>query len=158
MDIPKVLLSLNAHNVVYVIIGASAFPVHGYNRATQDIDIFIQPTMDNVIRTKAALESVGYDLTDVTLDEMLTKKILLRQYVLDTDIHPHAKGTTFDNLWKHKVAGVLGGVPAWFASLDDLIHMKTAAGRPQDLIDLEYLNRVKKFKNEKKSKTKKKKP
>lgn len=154
MDIPKVLSSLNAHKVVYVVIEASAFPVHGYSRATQDIDVFIQPLKENAKRTKAALESVGYDLTDVTLEEMLTKKILLRQYILDTDIHPFAKGTTFDKLWKNKVPGTLEGVPSWFASLDDLISMKKAAGRPQDIIDLDYLYKIKEIRSEKKRKKK----
>lgn len=37
MDIPSLLKSLNAHDVRYVIIGATAFPVHGYSRATLDI-------------------------------------------------------------------------------------------------------------------------
>ncbi len=40
MDIEDLLRSLNAHNVEFVIIGATAFPIHGYARATLDIDLF----------------------------------------------------------------------------------------------------------------------
>ena len=47
MDIESLLKSLNARSVRYVVIGATAFPVHGYARATLDIDIFIEPTAEN---------------------------------------------------------------------------------------------------------------
>ena len=49
MDIEELLKSLNAHNVEFVIIGATAFPIHGYARATLDIDIFIKITPENPI-------------------------------------------------------------------------------------------------------------
>ena len=46
MDTENLLRLLNAHAVDYVIIGASAFPAHGYLRATEDIDIFFQSETD----------------------------------------------------------------------------------------------------------------
>jgi len=47
MDTEDLLRSLNAHKVEFVIIGATAFPIHGYARATLDIDIFIRPEPQN---------------------------------------------------------------------------------------------------------------
>ena len=44
MDTESLLKSLNACDVQYVVIGATAFPVYGYARATLDIDIFIAAT------------------------------------------------------------------------------------------------------------------
>ncbi len=139
MDTEKLLASLNAHSVRYVVIGATAFPVHGYARATLDIDIFIDATPENAQRTLNALKDVGYDLTDITLEDLLTKKLLIRQYVLETDIHPFAAGVTFEEVWRNRVESVLGQTPAAFAGLDDLIRMKRAAGRPKDLEDLRAL-------------------
>jgi predicted nucleotidyltransferase len=43
MDIENLLRSLNEYKVEFVIIGATAFPIHGYARATLDIDLFIRP-------------------------------------------------------------------------------------------------------------------
>ena len=40
MDTEGLLKSLNAHDVRYVVIGATAFPVHGYARATLDMDFW----------------------------------------------------------------------------------------------------------------------
>lgn len=143
MNVSKLLSSLNAHKVKYVIIGASAMPVHGFTRATKDIDIFIEATKENAEKAMAALKECGYDLTDLTVKEMLKKKILLRQYILETDVHPFVSGTTWENVWKTKVADNLNGVPAYFASLNELIKMKKAAGHGKDLDDLRYLLQIK---------------
>lgn len=139
MDTESLLRSLNAHDVRYVVIGATAFPVHGYARATLDIDIFIEPTRVNASRTRAALLDVGYDLGDISVDDMLTKKLLVRQYILETDVHPFVTGVTFDEVWRNRVVDQIGETHASFASLDDLIKMKRAAGRPKDLEDLRAL-------------------
>ena len=143
MDTESLLRSLNAREVRYVVIGATAFPVHGYARATLDIDVFIEATPENARRTLAALWDVGYDMTDVTVDDLLTKKLLIRQYVLETDIHPFVTGVTFDEVWRNHVGDRIGQTPAPFASLDDLIRMKQAAGRPKDLEDLRVLTKLK---------------
>ena len=139
MDIEGLLKSLNAHSVRYVVIGATAFPVHGYARATLDIDIYIEPTQENAARTRDALLAFGYDLSDVTVEDLISKKILIRQYTTATDVPPFVKGVGFDEVWARRVEDRLGQTPAAFASLDDLIRMKEAAGRPKDLEDLRVL-------------------
>ncbi len=143
MDTESLLKLLNDNNVDYVIIGATAFPIHGYSRSTLDVDIFIRPTRTNAAQALRALKEYGYDMTDVNVEEMLTKKILIRQYVLETDIHPFVKGVNFDEVEKHKVPGRIGETQSNFASLDDLIKMKTAAARPKDIDDLKYLIELK---------------
>jgi len=69
VDKASLMRSLSAHDVEYVVIGASAFPAHGNARATLDIDISIRPTHDNAERTLAALKAFGYDVTDLTVGE-----------------------------------------------------------------------------------------
>jgi hypothetical protein len=123
-------------------------PVHGYSRHTKDIDIFIEATPENAERTKTALQDVGYDISDLTVNEMLSKKILFRQYIVETDIHPFVKGAKWEDVWGSKVSEKLGDVPTYFASLDELIKMKKAAGRGKDLDDLQYLNKIRELKEE----------
>lgn len=127
-----------------MVIGATAFPVHGYARATLDIDLFIRPTLTHARRARSALHAFGYDLSDVTVGDLLSKKLLIRQYAVETDIHPFVTGIRFDRVWKNKVRAAYGKTTAYFASLDDLITMKRAAGRPKDREDLKYLLRLKK--------------
>ena len=142
MDTEKLLQSLNVRNVRYVVIGATAFPIHGYARATLDVDILIDATRENAERTREALGDFGYDIADLSVEDLRTKKVLIREYVLQTDIHPFVAGVTFGEVWKNRVESRLGETPAAFASLDDLIQMKEAAGRPKDLEDLRVLRKL----------------
>lgn len=143
MNTEKLLGLLKEHRVKFVIIGATAFPVHGYARATLDIDIFIQPDRSNAEMAWKALREFGYDLSDVSVEDFLKKKILIRQYVVETDIHPFVTGITFEQVWKNKVKSKFGKTFVWFASLEDLIQMKKAAARPKDIEDLKYLRSLK---------------
>lgn len=144
MDTEGLLKLLNAHDVDYVIIGATAFPIHGYSRATLDIDILILPKEENAQKTLHALKDFGYDISDISVPDLLSKKILIRQYILETDIHPFVKGMTVEEIWGNKVAGKIGETPCYFASLDDLIRMKKAAGRQKDKEDLRILLKLRK--------------
>ena len=146
MDIENLLKLLSEHKVKFIIIGAAAFPVHGYVRTTLDVDIFIKPTAQNARNCLKALRDFGYDVTDITVEDLLKKKVLIRQYLLEVDLHPFVKGVKFIDVWKHKVKDKIGKTDAYFASLDDLIRMKKAAGRPKDKEDLKILLRLKKRK------------
>ena len=142
MNTEQLLKSLKEHKAVFLVIGATAFPVHGYARATLDIDLFIRADRRNAQRIWDALRAFGYDVSDVTVDDLLTKKLLIRQYAVATDIHPFVAGVTFEQVWRHKVKAKFGQTYAWFASLHDLVRMKQAAGRPKDLEDLKYLRKL----------------
>jgi len=147
MDIESLLKSLNENKVKFVIIGASAFPIHGYSRATMDVDIFIEKTRKNAEKTLKALRAFGYDVSDISISDLLSKKILIRQYILETDIHPFVKGAIFKEVWKNKVKGKIGSQNVFFASLDDLIKMKRAAKRQKDKEDLRVLIKLREKKN-----------
>jgi predicted nucleotidyltransferase len=143
MDTERLLRSLKDHKVVFVIIGASAFPAYGYARATLDIDIFIKPDLRNVKRTMKALEQFGYDLMDLGPEDFLKNKILIRQYTVEADFHPFVKGVKFEDIWKNRIKATFGKTEVYFPSLDSMIKMKMAAGRAKDREDLKYLRKIK---------------
>jgi len=151
MDTEKLLKLLKENKVIFLVIGASAFPVYGYARATLDIDIFIKPDLENIRKVIKALKEFGYDLVDLTYEDFKKNKILIRQYSVEADIHPFVKGITFDEVWKNRILAKFGDTEVYFPSLDDMIKMKRAAGRPIDLEDLKYLTRIKEKKRKKHS-------
>ena len=102
MQTERLLKLLKDNKVKFVIIGATAFPIYGHSRATLDIDIFIQPERTNAERTLNALRQFGYDVADLTIEDLLTKKVLIRQYMTEADIHPFVTGITFEKVWKDK--------------------------------------------------------
>lgn len=143
METKTLLRLLKEHKVRFVVIGATSGVAHGFVRLTKDIDILVEPTRENMSRVFDALRAFGYDLSDTNIEEALEKKLLFRGYILRTDIHPSVKGVDFDVIWEHKVEYTFLGEKVYFASLDDLIVMKEAAGRPQDLEDLRHLKEIK---------------
>ena len=141
--IDSLLRCPNDADVRYLVIGATAFAAHGWVRATADVDLFVDPERRNVEKLRDALAGFGYDITDASVEDFQRYKILLRQYDLPLDLHPFVDGVaSFDEVWQHRLVADIGGVAAPFASLDDLIRMKRAAGRPKDLEDLKHLERL----------------
>lgn len=143
MDIRDLIRLLNENAVDYIIVGATSFPYYGYVRNTLDTDILIRPDKANAEKTLKCLKEFGFDTKDVTVEELLNKKILFRQYDEEVDIHPEVKGVSFEQIWKNKNKGKIGGGKVFFPSLDDLIEMKKAAGRAKDREDIKYLKRLK---------------
>ncbi len=78
-------------------------------------------------------------MIDVTIDNLSNKKVLIRQYLLETDIHPFVDGVNFEEVWENKLESTIGVTHAFFSSLDDLIKMKWAANREKDKEDLKIL-------------------
>ena len=66
-DMLKVLAACGKEQVEYVLIGGAALNFHGLVRATEDIDLFVRPTPDNIARLRQALWSV---YTDPSIDEI----------------------------------------------------------------------------------------
>ena len=53
--------ALNREGVEYAVVGAVALGLHGLARATEDLDLFVRPTADNVARLRRALSAVWSD-------------------------------------------------------------------------------------------------
>ena len=53
--------ALNREGVEYAVVGAVALGLHGLARATEDLDLFVQPTSENVARLRRALSAVWAD-------------------------------------------------------------------------------------------------
>lgn len=68
----KVLAALEREGVRYVLVGSMAMAVHGVIRATRDMDLFIDPTPDNVARLRAAFAAV---YADPSIDEITAEDL-----------------------------------------------------------------------------------
>jgi len=89
-----------------------------------------------------ALADFGFDLTDVTVEDLLKFKLLVRDYALQVDVHPFVAGVEFGPVWSEAEETTIAGVSVRVPSLRHLIEMKRAAGRPKDLEDLKYLEEL----------------
>ena len=90
-----------------------------------------------------ALKQFGYDLMDLSPEDFLKNKILIRQHTVEADFHPFVRGASFAGVWKNRIKARFGNTHVFFPSLDDMIKMKRAAGRAKDREDLKYLRKLK---------------
>jgi hypothetical protein len=69
-----VLRAFEDAGLEYVLIGATAMGLHGLVRATEDVDLFIRATAENIERLRTALRD-AYD-GDPHIDEISTADLL----------------------------------------------------------------------------------
>jgi hypothetical protein len=137
--------TLRAHGVEFVVIGGFALAPHGYVRATTDLDVVPDPEPANLGRLAAALRDLRatVDPADLGADEL----------GLVPDEHGLAGGrnwclaTRFGRLdvmqqvpgrrsWRQLRANAVAVNDVLYAGYDELISMKVASGRPEDLRDV----------------------
>jgi len=132
---------LNAHHVEYLLIGGYAVNYYGYPRATADMDIWIAVHPTNADRVVAALKDFGFDVPDLSAELFLQEWQIIRLGVppVRIEISTTVSGVDFSACYADRVEDTLDGVPVNLISLDHLKRNKKAAGRHQDLADLEHL-------------------
>jgi hypothetical protein len=71
-DALRVIKSLNDSGVEYVVIGGVAINLHGLVRATEDLDIFVRPDVENITKLRRALRSVWTDpdIEQITAEDL----------------------------------------------------------------------------------------
>jgi hypothetical protein len=69
----RILAALEQYKVHYAVFGAVALNLHGLARFTADLDIFVEPTAENIERLRTALKSVD---DDPAIDEISTEDLL----------------------------------------------------------------------------------
>jgi hypothetical protein len=144
-----VIRLLGRHRVRYVLIGGLAAVTHGAPLITQDIDACYARDDANLRRLAAALAEAHAELrgADPGLPLRLDAKTLRAgdTFTFSTDIGwldllgTPAGTTGFEDLARTADTYDLFGYRVLVASVEDLIRMKRASGRPKDLLALEEL-------------------
>lgn len=130
-------------NVEFLLIGGWAVAVHGYGRATDDMDILVRASSENASRVFAALGRFGAPLAAHGVTEGLFSKDgygyrMGRKPVL-IEILTVVSGVTFDEAAAEALTVVVEGMRIPVIGRKALIANKRAAGRPKDLADVEVL-------------------
>jgi hypothetical protein len=140
----SLLAAFLAANVEYVVVGGVAVNVHGYLRATNDLDIFIRPTEKNARAAFKTLEGLGVPLEGLEPTDLLDDEANFR-FGPDEDhidILASIGEMSFDQVWRNRLEAEVEGIAVPFISKADLIENKLQTGRLRDLADVEELNRI----------------
>jgi hypothetical protein len=140
-DYRDMLRLLSGNRVRFLVVGAYAMGVHGYPRATGDIDIWVEPTLENSRLVYRALATFGAAVDQITPDTFMENGIVFQIGVAPRriDIITGISGVEFDSAYTHRQTIDLDGLAVPVLSHSDLIRNKRASGRPKDYLDADRL-------------------
>ena len=140
-DYEELLELLNKHKVKYCIIGAYAVAFHKKARYTKDMDILVEPSVDNGKRIVNALNDFGFESLDLSEKDFAEKENIVQfgYEPIRVDIITSITGVSFPEVWRNRATGKYGKEDVFFIGLKELIKNKEKAGRKQDIVDLDFL-------------------
>ena len=140
-DYKEMLQCLSGENVKFLLVGAYALAVHGFPRATKDIDFFVWATPENAANLMRALAKFGAPMDGVAESDFSSEGVIFQigNSPRRIDIITAIDGIKFDQAYANRMIFTIEGVQIPVISLEDLIANKRASGRKQDLADLEKL-------------------
>jgi hypothetical protein len=153
VEIIKFWRSLQSNGVKFIMIGGFATNLHGYQRFTGDMDIWIEDTKDN--RKKLRKAFTEYGLGDIELLERMKFVTGWTDFRLNNglrlDIITHMKGLddySFDECYNLAAIAEIDDVQVPFLHINHLIQNKKEVGREKDQLDVINLERIKKLRGE----------
>lgn len=139
------LISINKHGVEYMIFGGFAVNMYGFSRVTEDLDIWINPSNNNLDRLGNAIAAMGFARAEQLSNFIAGKSIMLRiadgDFRIDLLTKLNIK-KTFSEAYAHAEAVDVNYGKIFFISYLDLIDEKIRSKRPKDLIDVEQLRKI----------------
>lgn len=158
MKTAELIQCLSDEHIQYVLVGGLAVQLHGFLRATFDIDLVLAMNSTNLARFIAVAKRHGLvpaipvpidslanpDLIDQWHREKGMLAFSLREpqaggSVVDVLVRPDVP---FERLMANAIMGELSGRRVPIASIPDLLAMKRAAGRPKDMLDVIALEKI----------------
>jgi predicted nucleotidyltransferase len=141
-DLKSLVASLNANGVEYLLIGGYALYAHGYQRATTDIDILVQPTIDAGKKVRQALlilpDKAAADIDPAWFED--GDAIRVADDII-VDVMFNACGETFETLKEYSQIMYIDGIPVSTVSLEGLLLTKKTV-REKDVSDRLILERA----------------
>jgi predicted nucleotidyltransferase len=139
-DFEDILDLLDKHGVKYLIIGGLAFIYHAKPRYTKDMDLWIEPSQENVLLANRALVEFG---SPYLLDASKPEDILQLGLPPDRiDFFLSIDGPAFETAWQKRIQGTYGRAKANWIAIDSLISIKSRIDQPRHEEDVRVLSEV----------------
>ena len=141
-DFREFIESLNANSVRYLVVGGYAVALHGYPRYTKDLDVWIEPTVQNAQNVLNALTAFGFGSLEISTGDFLEENTIIQLGYQPNriDLMTTLSGLTFEACYPERVQIEIQDVLIDFINLENLKTNKKETGRPQDLADFENLS------------------
>lgn len=134
---------LNSRQVKYLVIGGYAVALHGFVRATGDLDVFVEASGENAAKLVMVFRDFGFPSEDINAALFLEFGKIVRIGVppLRLEIINQISGVTFAECYEQRVIENIDEISVNFIDRQSLITNKRAARRAKDLADVEELTK-----------------
>jgi predicted nucleotidyltransferase len=140
-DFKELLKLFNQKNVKYMLIGGYAVSIHGFVRATNDIDLVVSNDAENARNIVAALAEFGFSSGSLSEEHFTEGKQVVRMGVepIKIEILNYLEGPGFAGAYERRKTVHVEDIKIDVISLEDLYANKAAVGGQQDIADIEKL-------------------
>ena len=148
-----ILKALVHHKVDFILIGGYAVNYYGYNRATGDMDIWLNPINENKEVLINALISLGFDEEGIAIIQSWDFSVPQKFHIGSehqpdkTEFMTQISGVSYNFAGDHKVFANIDGLELPIIHYNNLIQNKKSTGRTKDLADVEYLEKIMHLRN-----------
>ena len=149
MDTPfeKLLVRLADHGVQFIVVGGVAVALQGYLRTTEDVDVLVEASRENVTRLLDALSDYGEGFArELTADDFTDDegaiRIVEESEFCQIDIFTRMTGLYYPDLLPDAGTLDLSGRTIRYASKASLIRLKSSSVREKDRLDVIALQRL----------------
>jgi len=145
--------TLNENKVRYIMVGGFATRFHGFNRSTDDLDMWLEDTIENRKGLRTSFSELGYGDYS-SLETMPFVPGWTSFYIgggIELDIMTTMKGlenVSFGECLDMASIADLEGVEVPFLHINHLIENKKIVNRPKDQVDVIELEKIRKFREE----------
>ena len=151
-----VLQKLIEKKVDYILIGGYAVNYYGYNRATGDMDIWINPDNNNKLLLLEALSALDFDEEGISeiksWDFTKPQKFHVFKKPFQTEFLTHISGVIYHEAKEIAIKADIDGLLLTIIHINSLLKNKMSTGRSKDKVDAEYLEKIILLKNKKNDK------
>lgn len=141
--------TLNQNKVRYIMVGGLATRFHGYNRATDDLDLWLEDTLENRKNLRKSFKELEYgDFASLETMQFVPGWTTFYAAGIELDIMTTMKGLeylSFDECYVLSAVANLNDVKVRFLHINHLIENKKVVNRPKDQLDVIYLEKIKKL-------------
>jgi hypothetical protein len=135
----RVCSLLNNHGAKYLIVGARACWLHGYVRATMDVDILIPEDLENHMRVIAALSELeDHAAAELTPQDLVENLVVKISDEVEVDVSTRAWKVSYVDAIDTSLQATIEGVKVPYVDLQTLIKSKSTQ-REQDKVDVQRL-------------------
>jgi hypothetical protein len=146
--------ALNENKVRYIMVGGFATRFHGFNRNTDDLDMWLEDTIENRKNLRTSFSELGYgDFSSLEMMQFVPG--WTNFYIgggIELDIMTSMKGLeniSFSECLSLASIADLEGVEVPFLHINHLIENKKIVNRPKDQVDVIELEKIRKIREEK---------